>query len=104
MANQLRNWNPSAGNVTVDDFLIVPERLYVPFWFDQIMPISTIAHEFGHMLGLPDLYGTDANGNEVSYGIGRWGLMRTGPWNKINTDADCPAHMEAWSKYFLGWV
>jgi len=60
--------------------------------------IGVFAHEFGHALGLPDLYAT--SDNATNEGIGSWGLMGSGNWN-IPTS---PAHMEAWSKMQLGWV
>jgi len=60
-------------------------------------PLGTFAHEFGHDLGLPDLYDTDYTSN----GIGDWGIMASGSWlNNGNT----PSHFSAWSKYFLGWA
>lgn len=60
-------------------------------------PIGTIAHEFGHDLGLPDLYDTDGS----SSGIGSWGLMGLGAWLAAG---DVPAHPCAWSKILLGWA
>ena len=60
--------------------------------------IGVFAHEFGHALGLPDLYATASSA--TGEGIGGWGLMGAGNWN-IPTS---PAHMEAWSKMQLGWV
>lgn len=60
--------------------------------------IGVFAHEFGHALGLPDLYPTDEG--STGEGIGGWGLMGAGNWNTPTT----PAHMEAWSKMQLGWV
>jgi len=62
--------------------------------------IGVFTHEYGHALGLPDLYDTDGS----SSGIGRWGLMGSGTWNYVSTLGDTPALMSAWSKYFLGWV
>ena len=60
--------------------------------------IGVFAHEFGHALGLPDLYATSSTA--TNEGIGGWGLMGAGNWN-IPTS---PAHMEAWSKMQLGWA
>jgi immune inhibitor A len=61
---------------------------------------GVIAHEFGHDLGLPDLYdsitGTDPD-------TGFWDIMssgsRSGRLNGIQ-----PTNMGAWSKYVLGWL
>jgi hypothetical protein len=60
------------------------------------MPIGTAAHEFGHALGLPDLYDTQ----DPTEGIGEWGLMGSGNF----TSASSPSRMEAWSLNELGWV
>lgn len=58
--------------------------------------IGVFAHEYGHALGLPDLYAT--NGSNA--GIGVWGLMGAGNWNRPSS----PAHLSAWSKVELGWM
>ncbi|MCH2440401.1 MAG: M6 family metalloprotease domain-containing protein, partial [Candidatus Poseidoniia archaeon] len=60
-------------------------------------PMGVFAHEFGHDLGLPDLYDTDYS----SSGIGSWGMMSGGSW--LN-GGDTPAQFCAWSKLFLGWL
>jgi hypothetical protein len=62
--------------------------------------MGVFAHEYGHALGLPDLYDTDYS----SEGDGRWTVMAAGSWNKVARNGDRPAHFDAWSKYFLGWV
>ncbi len=62
--------------------------------------MGVFAHEYGHALGLPDLYDTDYSSN----GIGDWGLMASGSWNSVTRAGDTPAHMSAWSKVTLGWV
>ncbi len=66
---------------------------------DQAQAPGLIAHETGHLLGLPDLYNT-AWQTRPSEGIGHWGLMGSGNWNKAHR----PAHMSAWSRAELGWV
>jgi immune inhibitor A len=67
---------------------------------DSIMGSGTIAHEIGHVFGLPDLYDTTPPASPDSYGIGWWGLMGHGGENTEIT----PAHFSAWSKDYLGWV
>jgi M6 family metalloprotease-like protein len=81
--------------VKVNDYVIQPETLY-----GSQQTIGVFAHEFGHALGLPDLYDTDGS----SEGIGDWSLMAGGSWNYVSWPGDSPAHMDAWSKYFLAWV
>ncbi|UCE96670.1 MAG: M6 family metalloprotease domain-containing protein [Candidatus Bathyarchaeota archaeon] len=74
---------------------------YVGGYFMQAedSPMGVFAHEFGHDLGLPDLYDTDYS----SDGIGRWGLMATGTW--LGTPSGTtPSHLSAWCKIQLGWV
>lgn len=62
--------------------------------------VGGFAHEYGHVLGLPDFYDVDGS----SRGIGSWGLMGSGNSNFVENIGDTPAHMTAWSKYILGWV
>jgi len=61
--------------------------------------IGTVAHEFGHDLGLRDLYDTDGS----SAGAGVWDIMSLGSWNGAPAGSS-PAHMSAWSLFRLGWV
>ena len=66
---------------------------------------GTMAHEFGHSLGLIDLYEwnytLDAPERD-SAGIGKWGLMGWGTlgWN----GDDGPNPFCAWSREQLGWI
>jgi len=64
--------------------------------------ISVFCHEFGHLLGLPDLYDLDYS----TQGIGEWGLMGKGTWchRTGDTPGTSPSHMCGWSKIQLGWV
>ena len=59
------------------------------------------AHEFGHILGLPDLYDRD-DSNGDSEGIGHWCLMASGSWQ--GWGGDTPAHMSSWCKSEMGWL
>jgi len=63
----------------------------------ETSPIGGFAHEFGHDIGLPDLYNTET-GSSVVY---KWDLMDSGIWNN---NGDTPAHLSAWSKIQLGWI
>ena len=58
--------------------------------------ISVFCHEFGHMLGLPDLYARPENPG--SEGVGVWCLMA----NELGKGR--PQHMSAWCKEKLGWL
>jgi immune inhibitor A len=59
--------------------------------------LGVFSHEFGHFLGLPDLYDTTYR----SYGIGNWCLMAGGSWNG---EGKQPARMSAWCLATLGWI
>jgi M6 family metalloprotease-like protein len=58
--------------------------------------ISVTCHEFGHMLGLPDLYARPENPG--SEGVGVWCAMS----NQVGNGR--PQHFCAWSKEQLGWL
>ncbi len=69
---------------------------------------GTICHEYGHLLGLPDLFdvGFIRSGSEDpmddSAGIGNWGLMG---WGALGWQGDDgPTSLSAWSRMRLGWV
>lgn len=69
---------------------------------DHLATIGLFCHELGHLLfDLPDLYDTSGDG----MGIGRWGLMGLGGWNRNSGYAgEQPAHMLAWSKELAGFI
>ncbi len=62
-------------------------------------PLGVIAHEMGHMLGLPDLY--DYSFKEEF--VGKWGLMGKGMWNGVPIGSS-PAHLLSFCKLALGWI
>lgn len=69
-------------------------------------PFGVYVHEFGHWLGLPDLYCTSSQ--NCPGGVGDWSLMEHGSYN---SDPDTPtwygsspSHLDAWSLYYLGWI
>jgi immune inhibitor A len=62
-------------------------------------PVGIFAHEFGHDLGLPDLYDTITG----LPGVGDWDLMDQGSWNG-SPSGSSPAHPSAWDKILLNWT
>jgi len=85
--------------MTVDDYIMMPETL--PASLDPgIATIGVFAHEFGHALGLIDLYDSD----RTSEGIGNWSSMASGSWGKVLRAGDRPTHLDPWSKRALGWL
>ena len=82
----------------VQEIAILPEDESQDRYF--FSPLGVYAHEYGHFLGLPDLYDTNPSENSASQGIGNWGLMGTGLWN---ANGYSPAEPCAWSKAILGW-
>ena len=66
--------------------------------------VGSMAHEFGHFLGLPDLYDREfeSEPDDDSGGIGYWGLMGHG--NRGWDEVDGPNPFCAWSLGQLGWL
>ena len=62
-----------------------------------LVNMGVFSHEFGHTLGLPDLYDTDYE----TEGLGDWSIMAHGSWNH---EGASPAHFDAWCKYKLGFT
>jgi M6 family metalloprotease-like protein len=62
----------------------------------RMTDISVFCHEFGHMLGLPDLYARPENPG--SEGLGIWCAMS----NQLPNGR--PQHFSAWCKEQLGWL
>ena len=85
----------SEDGVTIFSFVMVPEH-----FFNEVDTVTgVIAHEYGHELGLPDLYDTTFQ----SEGIGNWGVMAGGSFGGPGNDGTVPVGFCAWSRIFLGW-
>ncbi|OIQ07956.1 immune inhibitor A precursor [Moorella thermoacetica] len=99
--------NTSQGPATINEYIIAPE-LQIPDSGSSSgyapATVGVVAHEFGHLLGLPDLYDT----SYLTQGVGLWSLMSSGSWlgplKNGYLDGSCPAELDAFSKMFLGWV
>ncbi|MEU6997353.1 immune inhibitor A domain-containing protein [Nonomuraea sp. NPDC046570] len=63
--------------------------------------VGLTAHEFGHDLGLPDLYAGEGE-NAVNY----WSLMSSASYlsSKRGPLGEWPGDLDAWSKLQLGWL
>ena len=85
---------PHRARVTIDgkswSYVIVAEG------GERMSNISTMCHEFGHVLGLPDLYARPENPG--SEGAGVWTVMS----NQLRNGR--PQHFCAWCKEQLGWL
>jgi len=92
----------NGGYITVSTYMVCPE---LPGSGDcittDVCPIGVYAHEFGHILGLPDLYDRDASDGD-SEGVGEWCLMASGSWR--GWWGDTPVHMSSWCKIQMGWL
>ena len=89
----LGGYNLPGTTLWVGDYTIEPEN----------GGVGVFAHEFGHDLGLPDLYDT---AGPTDNGTGFWTLMSSGSWASDSPDSigDKPVHMGAWEKLALGWL
>ena len=91
----LTNPYESPDGATIHSFIMVPEHYY-----DNVDSVTgVLIHEYGHELGLPDLYDTTFQ----SEGIGNWGVMAGGSYGGPGNDGTIPVGFCAWSKIFLGW-
>jgi immune inhibitor A len=59
--------------------------------------VGVFAHEFGHVLGMPDLYDSSYR----SEGVGNWCLMGGGSWGGKGSK---PTRMSCWCLSKLGWI
>ncbi|MFZ1946984.1 MAG: M6 family metalloprotease domain-containing protein [bacterium] len=82
--------NTILDNTRVGAFILVPE----------LGEIGVYAHEFGHLLGLPDLYNT-ITGESI---VGTLCLMDQGAWLGPFGNGSVPCHPSSVMKYLLGWI
>lgn len=60
--------------------------------------IGAFCHEFGHVLGLPDLYDASNGNTEVP---NEWTVMCSGSYNM---DSTCPPLFSAYERWVCGWI
>ncbi len=89
-------------HILVDRFSCLPELSN--FLFGHQAEIGVYCHEFGHALGLPDLYDTRSTGGPFNVGPGNWSLMGSGVYGGNGHSPEYPTHLGAWPCLFLGWA
>ena len=121
--------NTNCLNVTLKDGTPIHEAIIMPQTDSRTVPspgiivdpLGVYVHEFGHWLGLPDLYCTALVC--LLDGAGKWSLMADGVYNYNPSDpstqtivssaptnttlywyGSSPSHLDAWSLTYLGWT
>jgi immune inhibitor A len=89
-------------HMRIDRFTVLPELSGLHP--GQLNEIGVFCHEFGHTLGLPDLYDTSVLGGAANTGPGNWSLMSSGAYGGDGVSPETPTHMGAWCSLWLGWV
>ncbi len=84
-------------NYWVGDYTVEPEN----------GGVGVFSHEFGHDLGLPDLYDTSGNTGGAENSTGFWTLYSSGSYGASGKPEDGigskPIPMSAYEKIYLGW-
>ena len=84
-------------NLWIGDYTVEPEN----------GGVGVFSHEFGHDLGLPDLYDTSGNTGGAENPTGFWTLYSQGSYGNSGKPEDGlgtkPIHMSAYEKIFLNW-
>ena len=71
-------------------------------YYNDVNGIGTFCHEFGHVLGLPDLYDTDYSGSGgESRNPGEWSIMAGGSGNNYGRN---PVGYSLYERYALGFT
>ncbi|MGX4687173.1 M6 family metalloprotease domain-containing protein [Vagococcus sp. JNUCC 83] len=102
-------WALNSDRVTLDNTVLDYYTQFGEKHGDHQATVGIIAHEFGHDLGLPDLYNTgwtDTSGITVKdgSGLGYTSLMASGSWGaKVGEySGSTPVGLDAYSKEILG--
>lgn len=80
----------------ISKYLVISE--YCGSGGKQQAGIGTYCHEFGHALGLPDLYDTQ---NSSRYTVGTWDIMCAGSYNN---NGCTPPSYSAFERFAMGWL
>lgn len=88
--------SPTVGGVTIGSYLVISE--YRGSSGNVQAGIGTYCHEFGHALGLPDLYNTESSS---AYTVGTWDIMCSGSYNN---NGCTPPEFSAFERFMMGWL
>jgi immune inhibitor A len=105
-----------ADGVKIDTYSMLPEvgGNVTGYWAGISGPfpptVGVFAHEWGHVLGVPDQYDygydSDGTGNYSPMAGGNWCFSYPNPTfpDLMMFMGNSPTHLDAWSKYRLGFV
>lgn len=100
---------PVYDGVIIREYTIQPEETGAGG--GRLNSIGVFCHEWGHILGLPDLYDLDQCadleecGHLLSSGLGYWSLMALGNWLPTGPNiGKVPAHPDAWCRVRMGFA
>lgn len=90
----------------IGTYVTMPEEVLFDSWGtpgapSRLTPIGVFVHEFGHALGLPDLYDIDYSSPG---GVGTWDAMAAGGYGFDGQTEWRPTPFSAWTKTHLGWA
>jgi M6 family metalloprotease-like protein len=96
-----RRHAPWLDGVFVEAYQMSGELVY-DMYYNKDVPntLEIIAHETGHMLGLPDLYDTDGSTLGVGMHSAMGGCIYQDRYGRIN---ELPVELDAWSRLYLGF-
>jgi M6 family metalloprotease-like protein len=95
-------WSPSLDGVNFGLYACSTEIAGWENYYSSINGIGTFCHEFGHVLGLPDLYDTDYEGSGgESRNPGEWSIMAGGSGNNYGRN---PVGYSLYERYALGFM
>ena len=95
-------WSPALDGVNFGLYACSTEIAGWEGYYSSVNGIGTFCHEFGHVLGLPDLYDTDYEGSGgESRNPGEWSIMAGGSGNNFGRN---PVGYSLYERYALGFT
>jgi M6 family metalloprotease-like protein len=92
------NINLKLDSVTIDHYACSNELNYL----NEMDGIGAFTHEYGHVIGLPDMYDVDyGDYNGDGFDLNYWSLMASGSYNNNSCTPPCLSVVE---RYILGWT